>query len=100
MDKTELDAQLKALIDEYEKKKQLACIEYCKANNKVSIGDKITNLHGESILVDKITFTMGWCGDSPECVYHGVELKKDLTERKDKRRSIIYQSNLMKEKSE
>lgn len=98
MDKAKLKAQLEALSDEYEKKKTSACIEYCKANNKVSVGDKITSRHGESILVDKITFSMGWRSDSPECIYHGLELKKDLTERKDKRRSVIHQSNLMAEK--
>lgn len=94
MDKSELDESLKKLSDEYESKKKSICIEYCKVNNKVSIGDKITSRHGESILVDKITFTMGFRRESPECIYHGVELKKDLTERKDKRRSIIYQSNI------
>lgn len=98
MDKSELDAQLKALSDEYEKEKSSIFVKYCKANNKVRVGDKITSLNGVSILVDKITFTMWRRSESPECVYHGLELKKDLTERKDKRRSVIYQSNLMRKK--
>lgn len=94
MNKQELESQLNKLREEYEKNKKSILIAYCKTNNTVSIGDRITSVRGESIRVDKITFTFSFRVETPECAYHGVELKKDLTERKDKRRSVILQHNL------
>ena len=95
MKKEDLELQIKELEEAFNSKKSAICIAYCKANNWVKVGDAITNRHGESILVDRITFTFGCLRFNPECVYHGIELKKDLTARKDGRRSTFYQSNLV-----
>lgn len=94
MDRIEFERQLKELESEYNKQRNAICIAYCKENNKVNIGDVVTNRHGESIIVDKITYTMGWKQNNPECVYHGIELTKKLAPKKSGARGTIYQSNL------
>ncbi len=84
---------LKQLEKEYaENKKQLA-IKYAMSNNPFNIGDIFTDYIG-SIRIDKIGTYIG--GGLPECMYHGVELKKDGTPTKKALRRTGYQSNQVK----
>jgi hypothetical protein len=64
--------------------------EYCFANNKVNIGDVFVD-HIGGILVQKIS---AYCSrDYPCCTYSGIELKKDLTPKKNMSVREAFQSN-------
>jgi len=95
MSKSELNEKLAELTAEFESKKTALIVEFCKLNNKVSIGDTITDRHGQSITVDRITFSKGFRGDNPECVYHGIALTKKMLPKKNGDRPSIYQSALV-----
>lgn len=56
-------------------------------NRKFNLGDMIRD-HRWAFIVDRITVSK--LTRFPEPVYHGFELKKDLTPRKDKNRVAIY----------
>lgn len=74
------------------RKKELAK-QYAIANNKVEIGEIISD-HIGSILVDKILFSE--TKPYPSCVYLGVVLNKNGTKSKRGERRNVYQSNLIK----
>lgn len=61
--------------------------EYAMSNAKFSVGDIIKD-HRWTLLIDKITWSKFM--SDPEPVYQGLELKKDLTPRKDGSRVSIY----------
>ena len=65
-------------------------IEFALKNATSTKGDIVTD-HMGSIRVEAIS--CGSYGD-PQTVYYGIELKKDLTPRKDGAKRWVYQSNL------
>ena len=59
----------------------------------VKIGDIVTD-HTGSVKVERITFYRGFNDSLPVCVYHGIELKKDLTPTKKGDKREVYQNNI------
>jgi hypothetical protein len=79
--------KLKAIEAQFEKDKIELYREYALSNAKFKIGDLIKDDRW-AFVVDKISVSK--YGEFPNAVYHGYELKKDLTPRKDKSRVNIY----------
>lgn len=94
MEFKELEEKISIIEGEAKERKSKAIIEYCKANNKVKIGDIVESKHGDIIKVDRIEFTGGMVRLNPECIYRGNALKKNLEPRKDSRREMIMQSSV------
>jgi len=67
--------------------------KFATENSTVKIGDIITD-GNRRIKIDDISVTIDWFTDMPQCMYEGVELKKDGTPRKDGNRYSIYQESL------
>ncbi len=68
---------------------------YALANNPYKLGDIVED-HTGKLLIEKITFTRGFGFNGiPECVFRGIELRKDGTpmKKQDKNRTV-YQSNI------
>ena len=94
MTKEEYKAELSLLEQEFNDKKDMLARKYAYANKKYKEGD-ILECYDEIILVDKIMWGYGL--QEPRCSYYGYLLKKDLTPRKDKKRSNFSQSeNIIK----
>lgn len=87
MEEKEYHAKIKQLEVDFEVAKKQLHIEFAQSNRKFEIGD-ILKEHDKVILVDKLSTYASW--GLPEVVYHGYELKKDLSLRKDKSRGSIY----------
>lgn len=87
MNEKEYKEKLKQLEVDFEANKKQLYIDFAQSNKRFEIGD-ILKEHDKIILVDKITTYIAW--GLPEAVYHGYELKKDLSIRKDKSRGSIY----------
>jgi hypothetical protein len=66
--------------------------EYALANNNIEIGDIVQDQIC-TISVDRITVAKTF-SEFSECAYHGFELKKDLTPKKNRTISTVYQSNI------
>lgn len=79
--------KLKKIEEDYNLKKHELYKEYVFQNAKFKIGDTIKDERW-SFVVDKITVYKAF--DTPEPVYHGFELKKDLTPKKNGNRVTIY----------
>jgi hypothetical protein len=92
----ELDRKISEIEGVAKQERSKAIIEYCKANNKVNIGDIVGSKHGEFIKVDRIEFSGGSIRLDPQCVYRGFTLKKNLELRKDGKRDMIMQSSASK----
>lgn len=76
-------------MSEYDKKMNLVRKEYAVSNRKHNTGDVITH-DGQSIIVDKITWSCGlFQNKDPFCIYFGRLLKKDGTLRKDGKTGYI-----------
>jgi hypothetical protein len=84
----ELEKQLEM---KFEAAKKTLAIEFAKEHNTITIGDVIEDNVGK-IKVEKITYQYTING-FPTCAYHGVELKKDGTPKKNSYRQV-WQSNL------
>jgi len=91
----EYKEKLKQLEEAYQKEKKQLAVKYAMSNNTVKIGDVITD-HIGSIIVDKINVG-GYSWRGVECVYEGFELTKRGRPFKNKRRRVVWQSNLKKE---
>jgi len=89
---TESDYKMRLQIIEntYEMEKKKLYWEYGMANAKYKVGDLIKDERW-AFVIDKIT--VGKHFGLPEPVYHGFELKKDLTPRKDQNRVSLYGNN-------
>ena len=87
MTKEEYKLKMDIIIGDFEDKKRELYVDFAMTNAKFKIGDIIKD-HRWAFKVDKITVSKMY--DFPEAVYHGVELKKDLTPRKDNNRVAIY----------
>lgn len=97
MELNEYKKKLSDLTAQFDHDKSQLAKEYAFSNNELKVGDTATD-HIGTIMIEKISYTTGnvWNNVSPECVYFGSELKKDLTPRKDGSKRKIYQSNLNK----
>ena len=78
---------LQDIEDEAKSRREKLYKEYALSNAKFKIGETIRDSRW-SFVIDKITTYKAY--DFPVAVYHGFELKKDLTPRKDKNRVAIY----------
>ena len=83
------------LENEYKKKDDSLRREYALSNNPYKIGDIIEDAFC-AIKIDSMLFYLGrgYYGNIPSMIYKGVQLKKDLTPRKDGKRQAIHQSEV------
>lgn len=93
----EYKKELKELEETYQKKKKQLAFKYAMSNNSVKRGDIVTDHIGD-VIVDKINVG-GHSWQAIECVYEGFELTKQGKPFKNKRRRIVWQSNLKHVKS-
>jgi hypothetical protein len=71
--------------------------EYAYANNPYKVGDIIRD-HCHIIKIQTIKFCKPSIGEGfPSCVYHGIELKKDLTPKKNQGSTVMYQTNVLEQ---
>jgi hypothetical protein len=89
----EYEEKIIKLKEVYEYKKRLISKEYAFSNSTVKVGDILKD-HKEIIIVELIGWGFSLNASRPECIYKGPRLKVDLTERKDGRRGVIYQSSV------
>ena len=78
---------LKEIESDYRSKIINLNVEYALSNAKFKVGDTIKDERW-ALTIDKITTYKGY--DLPVPVYHGFELKKDLTPKKNGYRVSIY----------
>lgn len=90
MTEQEYNSRLEALENAFESGKKKLYYDFGMSKAKFKIGDLIRDERW-AFVVDKITVNKTF--GLPEPVYHGFELKKDLTPRKDKNRVSIYGNN-------
>ncbi len=90
MDEQTYNEKLKKIDLAYHQAKVGLYIEFAKSHEKYKIGDIISD-STSIILIDNITSNKSF--GLPEPVYHGPELKKDLTPKKNSNRHSIYGSN-------
>lgn len=95
MDLQTYKRSVKHLEERLEQDKLTLLKEYCISNNPYKIDDIISDVMG-AIQIKKIQFVRGSFGDEPQCVYSGIELKKDKTPLKDKSQRGVYQNNIIK----
>lgn len=93
MNKEELATALTELSADYVKRKNSLLRTYCQDNNSYSIGDIFID-HIGSVKIEAIRYMLS--ENLPCCVYHGFELKKDGTPRKDGKRRTAFQRNELK----
>lgn len=87
MEETEYYERLKKIEKDYEDAKIKLYIDYGMSKVIFQKGDIIKS-DSCALIIDKITVSKRF--GLPEPVYHGFELKKDLTPRKDKNRTSIF----------
>ncbi len=95
MTKETYQDNLKAYEVEFEIKKKSLAKDYAFSNNPHQIGDVITD-NNTTIKIEKIKHTLGNSYELPECVYYGVELKKDGTPKKNGKLQGIWQRYVIK----
>jgi hypothetical protein len=87
----EYKAKLSAIEIDAKLAKRAAAREYALANNTVRIGDTVTD-HIGAIRVDEIKI---YYFGTPQCVYVGVELRKDGTPTNQGKTRSVFQSNVI-----
>lgn len=90
MNYEEYKNQLSELSRDFEKSKQKLAIQYAKINNSVKVGDVFTD-HIGSVKVESIGFDIH---GEPQCVYYGIELKKDGRPTLKGSKRQAYQRNI------
>jgi len=95
MTKEEMDSKLSQLEQEYSLNRKQIIKDFCDYNNPYKIGDIFTD-HIGSIKIERIKYSFSNLRDKPCCVYHGIELKKDLTPKKLVIKRDAWQSNEIK----
>ena len=88
MDLEEYKQQLGLITEDFELKKRRLNIRYAIDNARFKVGDILKN-HNTTILVDENKVGRNFHG-IPYMVYHGLELKKDLTPKKNGNRDSIH----------
>lgn len=91
------ESRLKEINERFEKEKKELAKEYAFSNNTYKLGDVIADSVG-SIKIEYIQYTTraDYMSKYPECVFTGIELKKDLTPTKKGEKRKIYQSSIIK----
>jgi len=92
MTKAEYKEFFTELEKEFERRKDLLNRGYALANNKVEIGDVISD-HQRSIKVGGVSMGQPMEG-LPCCVYYGPELKKDKTPKKGGLIGQVWQTKI------
>jgi len=97
MEVLDYEIRLKEINERFEKEKSELAERFAVSNNPYKVGDIITDSVG-SIKIEVIKYTLGggYYGKYPQCVFRGVELKKDLTPTKKGEKRTIYQSSILK----
>ena len=90
MEESEYNEKLKQIETDFELSKTNLYREYGLSQAKYKVGDIIKD-HRWALSIDRITVNVMF--GTVEPVYHGFELKKDLTKRKDCNRVTIYGNN-------
>ena len=89
----EYKEKLKFLEKEFELKKGELNKTYALMNNPYKVGDVVKD-HIGSIKIETILTTT--TNGIPCCVYYGMELKKDLTPKKNGEKRNLWQVNIEK----
>jgi|JI10StandDraft_1071094.scaffolds.fasta_scaffold1196755_1 hypothetical protein len=92
MTEDEYKAGLTVLENNFEMAKKKLMWEYGMSKVIFKVGDIIKDERW-AMLIDKITVSRTFGSRLPEPLYQGLELKKDLTPRKDGNRVSIYGNN-------
>lgn len=77
---------------DFERRKRELAIQYVTENAKFKVGDIVTD-HIGSVKVEVVKTQLREQG-YPETVYHGTELKKDLTPTKKGDKRSVWVSNI------
>lgn len=88
----------KELDEQLEKDKYKVAVEFAISNNPYPIGTVITD-HIGSLKIEKIKVTnprVFGDGTFPQCVYFGIELKKDGTPMKKQTNRGVWAENIQK----
>ena len=91
--KENYEKELKALEQEFELRKRNLIKLYTQKNSPYKVGDIVKD-HIGSIIIEKIKYGTEYGTGFPRCSYFGLELKKDLTPRKDGSKRWVYKSNI------
>lgn len=90
MDLEQYKSKIKQIDQKAILRKRHVAKEFALANNKISIGDIISDHIGKIKVIEiNIHFS-----NPPQCIYVGLELKKDGTVTKREKIRNVYQSNL------
>ncbi len=90
MEEKEYREKLKKIEADFKTARETLYSEYGLSQAKCAIGDIVKD-NRWALKVDKITVSKGF--GLPEPVYHGFELKKDLTPKKNFSRVAIHGNN-------
>ena len=92
----EYESRLKVITENFENQKKHLAQEYAFSNSPYKEGDIITDSVG-SIKIEFIQYTVGgnFYSKYPQCVFTGIELKKDLTPTKKGEKRKINQSSII-----
>ena len=94
MEASEFQESFTRLLEEFEFNKRVLSRDYAFSNNTIKVGDIIKSARG-SILVDEVKFTVSVRGELPYCSYWGWLLTKEGKLRKDGKRYIITQMEML-----
>lgn len=87
MEKQEYINALNDVEIKYRAKKRKLASDFALSSAKFKVGDVIKDSRW-TFKIDTISVYLDF--NDPQPIYHGYELKKDLTPRKDKNRVCIY----------
>lgn len=90
---TEYENGIKEIEENAKLKNDILTRDFCFSNNPHKVGDIIKD-HVISMRIEKIKFQYGYYGSPPQCVYYGVIINKDGTDRKKNGEGCIAQSNI------
>ena len=93
MDKEEFHTEIARLKAEHENAVKVLRNKYAKGNSSVKVGDVVED-HIGRIVVDSIRIGLS-TDDLPQCVYFGLELTKKGQPRKDSKKRVAWQCNLL-----
>ena len=98
MTEEEYEAKRTFIQKEYNNKLKALNKECASSNNPYKIGDVITD-HYHTIRIERIGLSSHKAhNDMPQCVYRGVELKKDGTPKKRQVDTVMFQCNVKEKK--
>jgi hypothetical protein len=90
----EFKQKLQELDSEFEKRKRDLNKEYAFSNNPYKVGDIVTD-HIGFLKIQTMKHTVSQY-NLPQCVYFGIELKKDGTPMKKQTGRGVWQENIIK----